>query len=236
MARGILVAFEGIDGTGKGTQARLLLRSLRRAGRKARLFSFPAYGRTLTSHLIAAYLNGEFGTLDPRLTALLFACDRIEEAPRLRQALEAGEVVVCDRYVPSNLAHQVARAQPRDRAALRRYVLDLEYRRFRLPRPDAVIFLDMAPSLARRRVLQKGRRAYTRRALDVQEASSSHLASALAEYRRQAAGREWHRIETVASDGRPRSRLEIHSDVVAALRSAGLRPFATAARLRRRRR
>jgi dTMP kinase len=217
VTRGALIAFEGIDGTGKGTQARMLIASLRRAGKAVRIFSFPAYGRTLSSSLVADYLNGRLGDLAPRLTALLFACDRFEQSARIREALDSGAFVVCDRYVPSNLAHQVARARPADKASLRRFILDLEYRRFGLPRPSAVLFLDMSPALARRRVLEKGRRAYTRLQLDIQESDSGHLSAALAEYRRQAGGRGWHRIPTVASDGHPRSREEIQTDVLATL-------------------
>jgi dTMP kinase len=169
-------------------------------------------------------LNGRFGNLPPRLTALLFACDRLEQSARIRAALDSGAFVVCDRYVPSNLAHQVARASAAEKPALRRFILDLEYRRFGLPRPAAVLFLDMTPSLARRRVMQKGRRLYTRLQLDIQESDSGHLSAALAEYRGQARGREWHRVPTVAEDGRPRTRSEIHTDVVETLARSGLIP------------
>jgi dTMP kinase len=237
MARGVLIAFEGIDGTGKGTQAHLLARALRRAGRSVKLFSFPAYGRTLSSELIATYLNGGFGALDARLTALLFACDRLEQLRRLENALATGNVVICDRYVPSNLAHQVARAPDREKPRLRRYILNLEYRQFGLPRPDAVLFLDMSPKLARSRVLSKGHRQYTRRSLDVQEANQRHLHAALAEYRQQASGRAWHRIATIDGDGQPRSRSEIHADVVRALDRSSVIRFrnAVVARPRRKR-
>jgi dTMP kinase len=222
--RGALIAFEGIDGTGKGTQARLLIAALRRAGRRVRIFSFPAYGRTLSSSLVADYLNGRFGDLRPRLTALLFACDRLEQSAGIRQALDSGAFVVCDRYVPSNLAHQVAREPRAGKAALRRFILDLEYRRFGLPRPDAVLFLDMTPALARRRVMQKGRRQYTRLQLDIQESDRGHLAASLHEYREQATGRGWHRVSTIAEDGAPRSRGEIHADVLAVLHRSGVIP------------
>lgn len=235
MGRGVLIDFEGIDGTGKGTQARLLTRAMRRAGRTVRLFSFPAYGRTLSSGLIGAYLNGDLGALDARIAALLFACDRLEQAPALRQSLATGAFVICDRYVPSNLAHQVARAAAADRAGLRRFILDLEFKRFGLPRPDAVVFLDMVPDLARRRVLQKGRRSYTRRSLDVQEASTDHLQGALNEYRRQAGDRRWIRVPTIDRDGQPRTRSDIHAEIIDALAAKGLIRRAAAQRTRTRR-
>ena len=211
----------------------MLIRALRRARRPVRIFSFPAYGRTLSSRLVSDYLNGRLGDLPPRLTALLFACDRLEQSPRIHQALESGEFVVCDRYVPSNLAHQVARAARAEKASLRKFILDLEYQCFRLPRPSAVVFLDMTPSLARRRVLQKGRRAYTRLQLDIQESDSGHLSAALAEYRGQSRSRGWHRISTVSTNGRPRSRQEIHREVLEALSRAGIIPAPAKANLRR---
>ncbi len=222
VAKGTLIAIEGIDGTGKGTQARLLLRALRGRGTRAEMFSFPRYGRTASAELLAAYLDGRLGRLDPRVVAVLFACDRAESLASMKAALAKGAVVICDRYVPSNLAHQVARAAPHERSRLRRWIRDLEYRRLGLPRADAVVFLDMPAQSARRRVRKKPRRAYTSRALDVQERDLAHLSRSLAEYRRQASDPSWVRVPTLDARGGPRDRAEIHREIVAALARRGL--------------
>ncbi|GEM_PF-21119 len=214
---GHLIALEGIDGTGKGTQARLLAEALERRGVRVRPFSFPAYGETLAGGLIGTYLNGGLGdprSIDSRLTAMLYAVDRFELRGRLAEALEAGETVICDRYVGSNMAHQVARASPRNRPAVRRFIESLEFDVLGLPRPELVILLDMPVSLAQSRVLKKDARQYTRRKLDANEADLRHLKCALAEYRFQVRNTPgWRRIPTV-SGRRERSREEIHEDVL----------------------
>ncbi|MGI5862937.1 MAG: dTMP kinase [Myxococcales bacterium] len=226
MARGALIAIEGIDGTGKGTQARMLMDALARAGRKAQLFSFPSYSKTLAGSLVGAYLDGEMGdprAIDSRLTAVLYALDRFENKKEMDQALARWRVVVCDRYVGSNLAHQVARAPAARRRAVRELIEKLEFEVLGLPRPDLVVCLDMPAALAQQRVLGKAARDYTKKQLDVQEADSEHLRLALAEYRLQARRNpNWVTVPTVRRGGAPRSREEIHADVLRALAEAGI--------------
>jgi dTMP kinase len=228
MKRGRLIALEGIDGTGKGTQARLLLEALRRAGRRVALFSFPAYEKTLAGALIGAYLDGRMGPprqIDSRFTAVLYALDRFELKAAIERALASGAIALCDRYVGSNLAHQSARTPPRERAALRRMIEQLEFGLFGLPRPDLVVYLDMPDRLAQERIRLKAARGYTAKKMDELEADRAHLRAALAEYRLQARrGKSWTRVRTVGRDGAPRSREQIHADVLAALRRRGLLP------------
>jgi dTMP kinase len=222
-----VIAIEGIDGTGKGTQARMLVEALEQRGLEVELFSFPAYSETLAGSLIGAYLNGEMGeprTIDSRLTAVLFALDRYEMKARIDQARDRGATVLCDRYVGSNLAHQAARTAPKGRRALRAMVERLEYEVFGLPRPDLVLLLDMPDRLAQERVRLKGARAYTQKALDAHEADREHLRAALAEYRRQARANpeRWAVIRTVERGGAPRTREAIHADIVAELKARRL--------------
>ncbi len=210
-----LIAIEGIDGTGKGTQATLLIEALRARGLSVSLFSFPCYQKTLAGSLIAAYLNGEMGEprqIDARLTAVLFALDRFELKESMLEALEKSDVVLCDRYVGSNLAHQVARTPVARRPAVRALIEKLEHQILGLPRPNLVLFLEMPESLAQQRVLQKAARSYTKKELDAHEADAAHLSAALKEYKLQARKRGWATIPTVARAG-PRSREEIHADI-----------------------
>lgn len=214
---GQLIALEGIDGTGKGTQARLLVEALERRGMQVELFSFPAYRQTFAGRLIGDYLDGGLGdprAIDSRLTATIYALDRFEMRERLRSALQAGHTVICDRYVASNLAHQVARAQPRRRGEVRAFIEELEFGVFGLPRPTLTLLLDMPVSLAQRRVLQKSTRQYTRKQLDANEADLRHLKNALTEYRFQARAPDWRLIATTAGR-RERTREEIHADLLA---------------------
>src|SRR5918992_1792925 len=103
---GFLVAIEGIDGSGKGTQAALLAERARTEGLDVASFSFPRYGESAFSGLIADYLNGALGEVRPELAALLYAGDRFSARAELLQALADHDLVVLHRYVASNLPHQ----------------------------------------------------------------------------------------------------------------------------------
>src|SRR5579872_3745025 len=108
----MLIDIEGIDGSGKGTQARLLTDRLLASGVSATLVSFPRYDATLFGKAVGEFLNGEFGSLDtvhPFLVSLLFAGDRFESKAYLLEAMRTSQIVVLDRYVPSNVAHQAAK-------------------------------------------------------------------------------------------------------------------------------
>src|SRR5258707_12405624 len=111
---GLLLAIEGIDGAGKGTQTARLAETAGAHGRSVASFSFPLYDDNPFSRAVGDYLNGEFGTADevhPELAAMLYAGDRFHARPRLVAALEDQDLVVCDRYVGSNAAHHGAQPQ-----------------------------------------------------------------------------------------------------------------------------
>ena len=178
---GAFVAIEGIDGSGKGTQAALLVEAARAAGRTTELFSFPLYDGNPFSVAVADYLNGAFGTVDdvhPELAGLLYACDRFHARPRLEAALAANDLVVSDRFVASNLAHQGAKLTGEDRNRLIEWLLSVEYGEFGLPVPDLVVLLDLPPALAQVLVSQKAVRSYTAMPADIHEDAVEHLATA----------------------------------------------------------
>ena len=175
---GLLVAIEGIDGSGKGTQAARLEQSLQRDGVLCELFSFPRYQQTLFGAKIGDFLNGRFGQLDqvsPFLVSLLFAGDRFESQALLEAALQKNDVVLCDRYVASNIAHQAAKVQGAERQELIEWVQQIEYRLYGLPQADCTLFLDLPPHLATRLIAMKAQRSYTDRAADLQECDSDYL-------------------------------------------------------------
>jgi dTMP kinase len=172
---GHLIVFEGLDQSGKQTQAELLRDRLKDDGRKARLVSFPDYGTTIGEE-IARALQGEreYGA---DVMQLLYIANRYERKPDLQRWLDGGLVLVCDRYVASSIAY--GEAQGLDPLWL------MEMQKF-LPEPSLTIMLDIAPETAVQR------KAVDR---DRYERDLAMQARVRDSYRRQAAEQNWVRLD-----------------------------------------
>jgi dTMP kinase len=218
---GTLVVLEGIDGSGKGTQAALLAERARAAGRTVTTFSFPTYDGNPFAEAIAGYLNGEFGAADevhPELAALLYAADRFHARGRLVHALETHDLVVCDRYAASNAAHQGAKLQGDERRRLLDWLDAVEYGEFALPRPDLVILLDTPVTVARTLVSRKGERGYTTLEADIHEADAAHTTATREVYLELAERGNWRVVLTANDDGELRDVEEIAEEIWESLR------------------
>ena len=172
---GLLVAFEGLDQSGKQTQAELLRDWLTSAGRSVRLLSFPDY-ETVIGAEIGRALRGERDyTAD--VMQLLYVANRYEWKGEILRAKEAGIVVVCDRYLASSIAY--GEAQGLDGEWL------TEIQKY-LPQPDVTFLLDIAPDVsARRKTVDR----------DKYERDLSLLARVRESYLRQATGSRWVRLD-----------------------------------------
>lgn len=149
---GKLLVIEGLDGSGKATQAALLGQYLTQRGIPFRQISFPDYQEE-SSALVRLYLGGQLGTMEeinPYGASLFFAVDRYASyLTRWKADYDGGGLIVADRYATSNVAHQMSRL-PRDQwDDYLRWQADLEYSRVGLPRPDLVLYLDMEPEVSR---------------------------------------------------------------------------------------
>lgn len=148
---GKLIVIEGLDGSGKATQAALLARGLRKQGKLVRKISFPDYQQK-SSILAQMYLAGEIGALEevnPYAASTFYAADRyISFRTDWRGEYEKGHIIVADRYSTSNITHQTAKFPKEKWDAFLGWVEDYEYGKLELPRPDMVIYLDLDPALA----------------------------------------------------------------------------------------
>lgn len=150
--KGLFIVFEGLDGSGKSTQSNLLVKSLRRLGRDVEKVDFPQYG-TKSAGLIEEYLNGKYGTADevgPYRASIFFASDRYAASFQIRKWLDAGKIVVSDRYIASNIGHQGGKiASSQERRKFIRWLFNLEYEIFGIPHPDITVILKTSPRLSR---------------------------------------------------------------------------------------
>ena len=196
---GRLIAIEGIDGSGKGTQLEMLQRALRARGTAVHATNFPHY-QSWFGTMVGQFLNGKFGsldTVDPHFAALLYAGDRFEAKRELTDAIAAGKLVLADRYIGSNLAHQSGRVSAAQRAEFIEWLEHLEYNIYGLPREDRVIYLRVDPAQAQALVSQKAARSYTTAKQDIQESSLRHLQDAAEMYDQLAKRPHWTTIECV---------------------------------------
>lgn len=144
---GKIITIEGLDGAGKSTQIDLLRKRFKRLNIRHKFIHFPMLNEGCYGELIAEYLRGEYGGLDtvhPKLVSLLFAENRNEHKPRLLEWLDAGYLVIMDRYVNSNIAFQCAKTENQaDKIELKKWILDFEFNHNKLPRPDLSFFLNV---------------------------------------------------------------------------------------------
>lgn len=156
--KGRIIVIEGLDGSGKGTQAKILLEKLSQSY-NVRKISFPDY-ESPASFPVRMYLNGEFGSsascVNSYAAASFYAVDRVACFLKdWKQDYEAGTVFVLDRYVTSNMVYMPAKLPEEEWDSFLSWLSDFEYDKLGLPRPDGVIYLDMPTEVSQR--LMSGR-------------------------------------------------------------------------------
>ena len=149
--RGKLIAIDGVDSSGKGLQTQLLLEEMEQRGLAVRKLRFPVY-ESDSSALVKMYLAGEMGgvaDVNGYAASIFFAADRYASYKTdWGKPLAEGQNMVCDRYVSSNAIHQAVKVPAAKRDEFLGWVMDLEYEKMGLPKPDLTIFLDMPVDVA----------------------------------------------------------------------------------------
>lgn len=138
--RGLLIAFEGLDQSGKQTQAEFLRDRLKAEGHKVRLLSFPDYGTSIGEE-IARALQGE-RDYGPDVMQLLYVANRYERKDEILRWLDGGLILICDRYRASSVAYGEAMGLDGT------WLADMQKY---LPEPDITFLLDIAPEISARR-------------------------------------------------------------------------------------
>ena len=151
---GKIIVIEGLDGSGKATQTKLLCERLRSQGKKVVRLEYPDYDNP-SSSLVKMYLGGEFGSKPEDVNAYaasaFYAVDRAASYLKSwKQDYQDDVIFLCDRYATSNIIYQMAKVPPQERDAFIAWQEDFEYDRLGLPRPDAVLYLDVAPEVSQK--------------------------------------------------------------------------------------
>lgn len=190
--KGKLIVIEGLDGSGKATQAQTLLQTLTARGERVRKVSFPNYASD-SSALIRMYLAGDFGK-DPRdvnayAASTFFAVDRYASFKQdWAEFYRSGGTVIADRYTTSNAVHQCSKLPREEWEGYLQWLFHFEYRLLGIPEPDAVVYLRVDPALSQQ--LMSGRYRGDESKKDIHEANLAYLARSreAAEYCAQALG------------------------------------------------
>jgi len=218
MVHGVFIAIEGVDGSGKKTQTKLLCDRFQSIGKDVYTISFPRYGE-LSAKIIEKYLRGELGdsrSQPPELMSLAYAVDRFGAAETIRRKINHGFVVIADRYAASNLAHQGTKIRDEaQRKAFYNETLQLEYETLGIPKPSLNIVLLVPSAVAQPNVDQKDARTYTTKQRDIHEADANHLELAKKNYEElcDLYPDEFVAVECMHDESTMRSIEDIHQDI-----------------------
>jgi dTMP kinase len=154
---GILIAVEGVDGAGKQTLTRAIARELEDRGKDVIRVGFPRYGESVHADLAAEALRGEHGDLSESVYAMatMFALDRHAALGELQRQINRHDVVLLDRYVASNAAYSAARLRQDAEGEVVKWVRELEFERFGLPKPDMQLLVSVPVEIAQARAKRR---------------------------------------------------------------------------------
>lgn len=216
-----MIVIDGSDGSGKATQTKLLVKRLKKRGEHVRTLDFPQYEKNFFGAFVGECITGEHGdflTLDPHITSVIYAADRFESSEKIKKWLHDGCTVVLDRYVSANQIHQGGKIfDARKRKEFLLWLDEMEYGVFKMPRPHMVIYLDVPimTSVGLLRHAQQKKKKYLKEGKsDLVEQSMDYLSnarnSAIWLSRTQ---KNWHRIQCV-KDGSLRAIGDIHEEIM----------------------
>lgn len=182
MQKGKLIVIDGIDGSGKATQVKILKQRLLKEGFKVKTIDFPRYENNFFGSLIGEYLSGlhgDFIAMDSKIASILYAADRFESSKQIKKWLDEGCVVLADRYATANQIHQGGKIDDlKKRKEFLAWLYKMEYGVFGIPKPDLVIYLDVPFEVSKMWLMNKvakRKKKYLNGRKDVAEDNLAHL-------------------------------------------------------------
>lgn len=213
---GKFIVVDGLDGSGKNTQTRLLAAALEEAGRKVISLSYPRYG-TAGAKPLEAYLSGGLGGKPGDTGAVpasvLFAVDRyLSYRTEWAEAYEKPDtVILADRYTSANAVHQLSKLPKEEWDSFLSWLWDFEFHKMGIPEPDQVIYLEVPPTVSLS--LVEKRHEESGRTVDIHESDRAYMLRCYeaALYASEKLG--WTCV-SCAPDGVMRDRSDIHDEIM----------------------
>lgn len=213
----LLFVIDGLDGSGKQTQAELVSRELAERGYNVMVASFPAYDKE-SSSLVKMYLHGEIGKdpmkITPYAASVFYAADRyIQFQTTLNDFIESTEdtILVCDRYISANIIHQGGKIESeREREKFYDWCYEFETELLGLPRETQTIMLLVEPEISQKLMDERYKQSGEK---DIHENNLAYLTKCYESALHAAAYNEWETVYCTSS-GEMRSREDIKSEVM----------------------
>ncbi len=223
---GRFIVIDGTDGSGKATQTNLLVEELKLNGYKVEMTDFPQYG-TKSAGLIEEYLNGKYGQVGPHAASIFYAIDRFDASFKITEWLDEGKIIISNRYVTANAGHQGGKILDEvDRIKFFRWLNNLEYNIFGIPKPDLNIILHIPAKMAQKLVDKKSadaRKYANGKKRDLHEADIKHLKNAEKVYLEIAGLFPNTKLVECTADGKLLSPAEVHNRVWELVRRIALK-------------
>ncbi len=213
--KGKLIVIEGLDGSGKATQAKLLALALEENGERVKKITFPDY-ESDSSALVRMYLHGEFGSkpgdVNAYAASAFYAVDRYASFKKdWGEVYQSGGLIIADRYATSNGIHQCSKLDESLWDEYLAWLEDFEYKKLGIPAPDTVIYLKADTDISQK--LMNGRYGGDESKKDIHEGDIEYLkrSQKAAAYCAQKLG--WKTVECV-QDGKMRTIEDIHNEIM----------------------
>lgn len=177
----MFVVIDWIDGSGKGTQVKLLEQRLKDMWKTVKVLDYPRYWEK-SAFAVEKYLNWDYGKdVSAKQASIFYALDRYDDSFNIRADYENYDFIISNRYVSASMIHQAGKIKDKkERHEFLEWLSDLEYNIFKIPKPDKTIFLNVSPEMSQKLVLKKADREYLKdgKKMDLHEEDKEHLINA----------------------------------------------------------
>lgn len=197
----MFIVIDGIDWSWKWTQVELLRKHFEWLWKKVKILDYPRY-TSESSFMVKKYLNWEYWkNVSPKLASIFYAIDRYDSFfDEKEKDFESYDYIISNRYVSANMIHQTSKIDDDEKAdEFLKWLYDLEFNIFWIPKPDKVIFLDVSPEVSKKMILKKEERSYIKnnKKMDLHEEDTNHLINAHNRAIKVAKDYNWSTIDCV---------------------------------------